>query len=239
MILAFEVCVVIFLSITWFNRVKNYDELPQQSKLKFIHNLNNFLLITSLKLLPRPFSLDQMIKIIENELPHFIVRMTDVNSMHKYTSLQKSKVLSIVKYFGITNVIDYEKKSHIAYKIDHGTEELFIYFKYIDFDFYLVFLFTMIILSILIIIMRNKRTMGDLCKCMFTLSTVMFNSVDFSSMTKKINYKLAFILGPWFFSAFLITIIFNNLLLDFLVKALPEQVITGSYQKLLNSKQNS
>ena len=176
----------------------------------------------------------QLVKIFENEQPHFIVRLADVNVLNRY-NIGLKNVNTTMKYFASTNVIDFEKKSHIAFKIQPGVEEYFIYFKYIQFDFDLLFLFTMILLSIILLVMQHKRTMKDLCYYMFSLSTLLINSVNLSTITKKINYKLIFVLGPWFFSSFLITITFNNLLLDYLVRAIPEQLIDSWEDLAINN----
>ena len=193
-----------------------------------------------MKLQIRPRSWQQVVKQIEIDPPHFFLRQADLNVLNFYK--MNLPYIKKVKNFSASNVIDYQSLSHIAYNIRHGKEELFIYFKYLHYSLDILILVTLLLISITLLFIKNrkitkiKESLVYLIGDTLTLLTVLITSIDKHALFsgKRIG-KVMLVLGPWFFSAYLIAIVFNNLLLESMVKAIPNQVI-DSWEDLASNK---
>ena len=189
---------------------------------------------TSLKLLPKPKSLQDLIRIINEGSPQFFLRQADTNVLNFY-NLNKAYFKKI-KHFSGSNVIDYQALSYIAYKAYPGKKELFIYFKFFDYTQYLIILLTLMLISNTLMIIHNRIGFERFLSNIGTLSTVLITSVYHRSIVKgKITMKNMFVLGPWFLTAFFIAIMFNNLILDSMETVIPNQVI-DSWEDLETKK---
>ena len=189
---------------------------------------------TSLKLQPNPKSLPDMVKIINEEQPQFLLRQADTNVLNFYNTHQAH--FKKIEYFSASNVIDYQALSHIAYKAFLGRQDHFVYLKYFDVTLYLFLILTLMTISLTLMIINNRINILHFIRNEETLLTVFITSVYRAYLVEgQITMKKLMVLGPWFLSAYLITIVFNNLILDSLERAIPNQVI-DSWEDLENNK---
>ena len=189
---------------------------------------------TSLKLHPIPRNMQDMVKTLDEEPPQFFVRQAGTNVLKFYNKHQAN--FAKVKYFSGSNVIDYQALSYIAYRAYPGEQDQFIYLKFLDFSLYLILILTLMSISLILIRINNRISIMDFIYNANTLFTVLITSVSRGSLVKgEISMKKMMVLGPWFLVAFFMTTVFNNLILDSLERAIPNQVI-DSWENLENNK---
>ena len=190
---------------------------------------------TSLKLQPTPRSLQDMVEILDEEPPQFFIRQAGTNVLKFYNKHQDK--FEKVEYFSGSNVIDYQALSHIAYRAYPGEQDQFIYLKFLDFSLRLNLILTLLSISLTLMKINNRISIMDFIYNGHTLLTVLITSVYRGSLVQgEISMKKIMILGPWFLTAFFMTTVFNNIILDNLERAIPNQVI-DSWEDLESNKQ--
>ena len=190
---------------------------------------------TSLKLEPKPQSLLDIVKIINKEQPQFLLRQADINILNFY-NMNKAYFKNI-EYFSASNVIDYQALSYIAYKPYPGRGERFIYIKFLNPTLHLIILLTVMIISITLMIINNRVNIMSYIHNIENLYTVFITSVFIKYFVKgEISMKKMLVLGPWFLTGFMITMVFNDRILNSLERAIPNQVI-DSWEDLENNKE--
>ena len=189
---------------------------------------------TSLKLQPNPKSFHDVVKIINQEPPQFLLRQADVTILNFYNMNQA--LFKKIKYFTASNVIDYQALSHIAYKAYPGKIEEFSYFKFFDSILYPIFLVTVMLISINLMLINNRLNFVNFINNIEILYTVLITSIHLRYLVKGgITMKTIMVLSPWFFTAFLIKTVLENLILDNMERVIPNQVI-DSWEDLENNK---
>ena len=189
---------------------------------------------TSLKLQPKPKTLEDMVKIFNEEPPQILLRQSDTNVLNFYNKIQT--YFKKIEYFTASNVIDYEALSYIVYKAYLGKPDHFVYLKFVDFSLYLILILTLMLISITLMIINNRISIMNFILNTGTLYIVLNTSLYRGYLVKgKITLKKIMVLGPWFLTAFFITIVVNNLILDDMERAIPKQVI-DSWEDLESNK---
>ena len=189
---------------------------------------------TSFKLQPKPKGFQDMVKIINEESPQFLLRQADTAILNFYKMNQA--LFKNIEFFSASNVIDYQPLSFIAYRAYPGNQDNYAYIKFLDFSLYLIFLSTLVIISIIMMIINNRKGFLNFINNVATLFIVCFTSIYRGYLVKgKIKMKEILVLGPWFLNAFFIVILFNNFILETFERAIPNQVI-DSWEDLENNK---
>ena len=189
---------------------------------------------TSLKLQPKPKSLQDMVKIINQDTPQFVLRQADTNVLNFYNSNQV--YFKKIEYFSASNVIDYQALSYIAYNVYPKKEGQFIYFKFFHLNLYFITLLTIMVVSLTLMIINNRISIINFVHNTGILYTVLITSVYSRYLVKgEISMKNMMVLGPWFLTAFIIIIMLNNLILDNMERADPILVI-DSWEDLESNK---
>ena len=191
---------------------------------------------TSLQLQTNPQSFQDFLRIINQAPPQFLLRQADTTILNFYNTNQA--LFKKIKYFSASNVIDYQALSYIAYKAYPGKEKQFNHISMLDSSLNLLIftLLTVILISITLMIINKRISLMNFIIIASTLINVFFTSVDRISLVKgKITMKYILVLGPWFLAAFFITIVFINLILDNMERAIPNPVI-DSWEDLESNK---
>ena len=161
---------------------------------------------------------------MNEERPQFLLRQADNNILNLYN--KDKAYFKKIEYFSGSNVIDYQALSYIAYKSYPGKDENFLYFKFFDISLYLIILSTIMLISFTLMIINKRISFMNFIHNAGILYTILITSVYPRYLIKgAITMKIMMVLGPWFLTAFTLDIIFSNLILDSLVRSVPNQVI--------------